>query len=52
MARKDVIQIRVSEDEKDKLEAIAQQERSNKSEILRKHIESLPDPRETEKTQG
>jgi predicted DNA-binding protein len=46
MARKDVIQIRVSEEEKEKLEAIAQKERSTKSEILREHIKNLPDPRE------
>jgi predicted DNA-binding protein len=46
MPRKEVIQIRVSEEEKEKLEAIAQQERTTKSEILREHINSLPDPKE------
>jgi predicted DNA-binding protein len=45
MARKETIQIRLSEEEKEKLEAIAQQERTTKSEIIREHIKSLPDPK-------
>jgi predicted DNA-binding protein len=46
MARKETIQIRLSEEEKEKLEAIAQQERTTKSEILREHIKNLPDPKD------
>jgi predicted DNA-binding protein len=45
MARKETIQIRVTEEEKEKLEAIAEQERTTKSEILREHIKNLPDPK-------
>jgi predicted DNA-binding protein len=45
MARKETIQIRLSEEEKEKLEAIAEQENTTKSDIVRKHIESLPDPK-------
>ena len=49
MNRKEVIQIRVSEDEKEKLEAIAEDQKTTKTEILREHIISLPDPREKKK---
>jgi predicted DNA-binding protein len=46
MARKELIQIRLSEEEKEKLQAIADQERTSKSEILREQIKKLPDPRD------
>jgi predicted DNA-binding protein len=49
MPRKEVIQIRLSEEEKDKLQAIADEEKTTKSDILREHIISLPDPRDKKK---
>jgi predicted DNA-binding protein len=45
MARKETIQIRLSEEEKEKLEAIAEQEKTTKSDIIREHIKNLPDPK-------
>jgi antitoxin component of RelBE/YafQ-DinJ toxin-antitoxin module len=50
MARKEYIQIRLTEKEKEKLDAIAEEEGVSKSEIIRDHIKSLPDPREGKPT--
>jgi predicted DNA-binding protein len=42
------LEIRISWEDKDKLEAIAEQENKSKSEIVRSAIKSLPDPRENQ----
>lgn len=43
------LKIRLSEDQSDKLEALAEAADLDKSEILRNHIESLPDIRKKDK---
>jgi predicted DNA-binding protein len=40
------LEIRISWEDKDKLEAIAEQENKSKSEIVREQIKKLPDPRD------
>jgi predicted DNA-binding protein len=41
----DRLEIRISTEEKEKLEAYAKETGKDKSKIIREHIESLPDPR-------
>lgn len=43
------IKIRLSKDQNEKLEALAEASDLGKSEIIRKHIESLPDIRKKDK---
>jgi predicted DNA-binding protein len=43
------LKIRLSEEQNEKLEALAEAADLDKSEILRNHIESLPDIRKKEK---
>lgn len=40
------LEIRISWEDKEKLEAIAEEEQKSKSEIVREQIKKLPDPRE------
>ncbi|MBD0362313.1 MAG: ribbon-helix-helix protein, CopG family [Coleofasciculus sp. C3-bin4] len=42
------LEIRISWEDKEKLEAIAEQENKSKSEIVREQIKNLPDPRDKE----
>lgn len=46
------LKIRLSEDQDEKLEALAEASDLGKSEILRNHIESLPDIRKKESEPG
>jgi predicted transcriptional regulator len=43
------LKVRLSEDQSDKLEALAEASDSDKSEIIRNHIDSLPDIRKKDK---
>jgi predicted DNA-binding protein len=45
----DRLEIRISSDAKEKLQAYAEEKGTTKSEVLREHIDSLPDPRDKEK---
>lgn len=44
-SKEEEIHIRVTKDEKEKLDAYAKESGSSKSEVLREHIQNLPDVR-------
>jgi hypothetical protein len=48
-SKEEEIHIRVTKDEKEKLDAYAKESGSSKSEVLREHIQNLPDVRPRKK---